>query len=110
MTALPRSLFAALLLGLALSTSAQASTLRCGTQLINEGDKMDAVLEKCGAPAKREVFPPAPPPGFVHHYNFDLYALDIKLPLETNATRDEIQKAMEGHVIGKAVLQTSFKR
>jgi hypothetical protein len=61
MTALPRSLFAALLLGLALSTSAQASTLRCGTQLINEGDKMDAVLEKCGAPAKREVFPPAPP-------------------------------------------------
>ncbi|KRV79661.1 DUF2845 domain-containing protein [Pseudomonas citronellolis] len=61
MTALARNLFAALLLGLALSTSAQASTLRCGTQLINEGDKMDAVLEKCGAPAKREVFPPAPP-------------------------------------------------
>ncbi|WP_444437194.1 DUF2845 domain-containing protein [Pseudomonas sp. A6] len=61
MTALPRSLFAALLLGLALCTGAQASTLRCGTQLINEGDKMDVVLEKCGAPAKREVFPPAPP-------------------------------------------------
>jgi phosphatidylethanolamine-binding protein (PEBP) family uncharacterized protein len=63
-----------------------------------------------GAPASTGFFPPAPPPGFVHHYNFDLYALDIKLPLETNATRDDIQKAMEGHVIGKAVLQTSFKR
>ena len=61
MTALPRSLFAALLLGLALCASAQASTLRCGTQLINEGDKMDVVLEKCGAPAKREVIGPLPP-------------------------------------------------
>lgn len=59
MTALPRSLLAALLL--ALCASAEASTLRCGTQLINEGDKMDVVLEKCGAPAKHEVFPPAPP-------------------------------------------------
>jgi Raf kinase inhibitor-like YbhB/YbcL family protein len=63
-----------------------------------------------GAPASTGFFPPAPPPGFVHHYNFDLYALDTTLPLAATATRDEIQKAMEGHVIGKAVLQTQFKR
>jgi Raf kinase inhibitor-like YbhB/YbcL family protein len=63
-----------------------------------------------GAPASTGYFPPSPPPGFVHHYNFDLYALDTTLPLTGTATRDEIQKAMEGHVIGKAVLQTSFKR
>jgi Raf kinase inhibitor-like YbhB/YbcL family protein len=63
-----------------------------------------------GAPASTGFFPPAPPPGFVHHYDFDLYALDIKLPLETSATRAEIEKAMDGHVIGKAVLQTRFKR
>ncbi|MDF3932443.1 DUF2845 domain-containing protein [Pseudomonas citronellolis] len=59
MPALPRNLLAALLL--ALCASAEASTLRCGTQLINEGDKMDEVLQKCGAPAQREVIPPAPP-------------------------------------------------
>ncbi|MBV9548814.1 MAG: YbhB/YbcL family Raf kinase inhibitor-like protein, partial [Alphaproteobacteria bacterium] len=36
-----------------------------------------------GAPATAGYFPFAPPPGFVHHYNFDLYALDTKLPLDT---------------------------
>jgi Raf kinase inhibitor-like YbhB/YbcL family protein len=61
-------------------------------------------------PATAGYFPFAPPPGFVHHYNFDLYALDIKLPLDTNASRADIEKAMDGHVVGKAVLETRFKR
>ena len=55
-------------------------------------------------------FPFAPPPGFVHHYNFDLYALDTKLPLDTNASRADVESAMAGHVVGKAVLETRFKR
>jgi Raf kinase inhibitor-like YbhB/YbcL family protein len=62
------------------------------------------------APATAGYFPFAPPPGFVHHYNFDLYALDIKLPLDTTASRADIEKAMDGHVVGKAVLETRFKR
>ena len=63
-----------------------------------------------GAPATAGYFPFAPPPGFVHHYNFDLYALDIKLPLDTGASRADIEKALDGHVVGKAVLETRFKR
>lgn len=63
-----------------------------------------------GAPATAGYFPFAPPPGFVHHYNFDLYALDIKLPLDSSATRADIEKALDGHVVGKAVLETRFKR
>jgi Raf kinase inhibitor-like YbhB/YbcL family protein len=55
-------------------------------------------------------FPFAPPPGFVHHYVFELYALDTKLPLDTNATRAEVEKAMDGHIVGKAVMGTRFKR
>lgn len=54
--------------------------------------------------------PFAPPPGFVHHYNFDLYALDSKLALDTNASRADIEGAMAGHVIGKGVMETLFKR
>ena len=54
--------------------------------------------------------PFAPPPGFVHHYDFDLYALDTKLQLDTNATRADVEGAMAGHVVGKAVVQTRFKR
>lgn len=63
-----------------------------------------------GAPATAGYFPFAPPPGFVHHYDFDLYALDTKLTLDTAATRADIEKGLEGHVLGKAVLQTRFKR
>jgi len=63
-----------------------------------------------GAPATAGYFPFAPPPGFVHHYNFDLYALDIKLPLDTSASRADVEKAMDGHVVGKAVMETRFKR
>ncbi len=63
-----------------------------------------------GAPATAGYFPFAPPPGFVHHYNFDLYALDTKLPLDSGASRADIEKALEGHVVGKAVLETRFKR
>ena len=55
-----------------------------------------------GAPATAGYFPFAPPPGFVHHYDFDLYALDTKLDLPGTTTRDDLLKAMEGHVIGKA--------
>ena len=54
--------------------------------------------------------PFAPPPGFAHHYDFDLYALDTKLALDTNATRADVESAMAGHVVGKAVMQTRFKR
>jgi phosphatidylethanolamine-binding protein (PEBP) family uncharacterized protein len=33
---------------------------------------------------------------------FDLYALDKGLDLPATATKDELLKAMEGHVVGKA--------
>ena len=46
--------------------------------------------------------PCAGPPN-PHHYTFELSALDQKLDLPQGATRDQIQKAMEGHVLGSAV-------
>jgi phosphatidylethanolamine-binding protein (PEBP) family uncharacterized protein len=33
---------------------------------------------------------------------FEFYALDIKLDLPANTTREELLKAMDGHVVGKA--------
>jgi phosphatidylethanolamine-binding protein (PEBP) family uncharacterized protein len=41
-------------------------------------------------------------PGPLHHYVFEFYALDTKLDLPANTTREDLLKAMEGHVIGKA--------
>jgi hypothetical protein len=47
-------------------------------------------------------FGPGAGPGPLHHYVFEFYALDTKLDLPANTTRDELLKAMDGHVIGKA--------
>jgi Raf kinase inhibitor-like YbhB/YbcL family protein len=63
-----------------------------------------------GAVANVGFAPPGPPPGFFHHYDFDLYALDTKLALDTNASRADIEAAMAGHIVGKGVIQTRFKR
>jgi len=46
--------------------------------------------------------PGAPAAGPLHHYVFELYALDTKLDLGPDATRDAVMKAMDGHVLGKA--------
>ncbi len=48
--------------------------------------------------------------GPVHHYTFELYALDIKLDLTADATRADVLKAIDGHILGKAVLMGRFKR
>ena len=59
---------------------------------------------------------PGAPPGPYHHYTFELYALDIKLdvpqgtPQQAADTRTAIVNAMDGHVLGKAILVARFHR
>lgn len=55
-------------------------------------------------------FGPGAGPGPWHHYIFEFYALDTKLDLPDSPlpTRDELMKAMEGHVIGKAAYTGRF--
>jgi Raf kinase inhibitor-like YbhB/YbcL family protein len=47
---------------------------------------------------------PCPPKGPEHHYVFNLYALDKPLDLVAGATKDEVRQAIEGHILGQAVL------
>ena len=54
--------------------------------------------------------PGAPPAGPYHHYTFVLYALDTKLDLGPDATREQVVAAMEGHILGKGVLVGRFHR
>jgi Raf kinase inhibitor-like YbhB/YbcL family protein len=49
-------------------------------------------------------FGPCAPPGPVHHYTFELLALDSKLDLPAGASRDDILKAADGHVLTGTVL------
>jgi phosphatidylethanolamine-binding protein (PEBP) family uncharacterized protein len=46
--------------------------------------------------------------GPYHHYTFELFALDTKLDLTDSATRADVMKAIDGHIIGKAVLEGRF--
>jgi len=54
--------------------------------------------------------PGAPAVGPHHHYTFELFALDTKLNLGPDATRAEVLQAMEGHILGKGVLEGRFHR
>ena len=54
---------------------------------------------------------PCPPDGSVpHHYVFTLYALDAPIPLSIGATKEELIKLMEGHILGKAELVGLYAR
>jgi hypothetical protein len=48
--------------------------------------------------------------GIYHHYTLELYALDTKLSLGPDATRDQVLAAMDGHVIGKTAIEGRFHR
>jgi Raf kinase inhibitor-like YbhB/YbcL family protein len=58
--------------------------------------------------------PGAPATGPLHHYTFELYALDTKLDVPPGAdaweTRTKIWQAINGHILGKAVYVGLFKR
>jgi Raf kinase inhibitor-like YbhB/YbcL family protein len=58
--------------------------------------------------------PGAPATGPPHHYTFEIYALDTKIdvPASSDAfeTRTNVLRAMQGHVLGKAVYMGLFRR
>ena len=79
---------------------------------LGTGDLADGTRNGPGINAMRNqppgYFGPGAGPGPIHHYVFEFYALDTKLELAANCTRDELMKAMDGHVIGKAAYYGRF--
>jgi Raf kinase inhibitor-like YbhB/YbcL family protein len=80
-----------------------------------EGIPPDAPLANGGKQGKnmmgRAAYQgPCAPPGLPHHYTFELYALDKKLDLPEGASREDIQKAMDSHVLSSAVYIGLFSR
>jgi len=52
---------------------------------------------------------PCPPSG-THHYHFKVYAVDTELSLKAGATKDELLKAMEGHIVAQGQLTGTYAR
>jgi len=50
------------------------------------------------------------PPGGTHRYYFKLYALDTEINLEAGATKSELLKAMEGHILVEGQLMGRYER
>ena len=53
---------------------------------------------------------PCPPPGKPHRYFFKLYALDGALALGAGATKADVERAMQGHILGHAEWVGRFGR
>ena len=73
---------------------------------LGPGDLADGTRNGPGIAARGgnpgAYFGPGAGPGPIHHYVFEFYALDTKLDLPANTTREDLLKAMDGHVVGKA--------
>jgi len=83
-----------------------------------EGVPMGAQLQN-GAyqlSASGQVYrgPGAPATGPRHHYTFELFALDTKVDVQPSTdpfqTRADVMKAIQGHILGKAVYMGLFHR
>ena len=77
------------------------------------GDRPDGSRQQSASGAVYRG-PGAPANGPLHHYTFELYALDTKLDVQPSAdafeTRANVMKAIQGHILAKAVYGGLFRR
>ncbi|MBN9589908.1 MAG: YbhB/YbcL family Raf kinase inhibitor-like protein [Alphaproteobacteria bacterium] len=76
----------------------------------NEATLPDGTIQPLNTGRKPGFMGPGAPCCVYHHYTFQLYALDTKLSLGPDATRAQIMSAMDGHVLGKAVVVGRFHK
>ncbi|MBU0706474.1 YbhB/YbcL family Raf kinase inhibitor-like protein [Patescibacteria group bacterium] len=76
---------------------------------IGENSKPNSGLETTTDFGKPGYGAPCPPSGS-HRYYFYLYALDTTLDLPVTVTKDDVETAMEGHIIEKAELMGNYER
>ena len=53
---------------------------------------------------------PCPPPGKSHRYFFKLYALDTHLALKPGASKKDLERAMQSHILAQAETMARFSR
>ena len=81
----------------------------------NTADLPDGSHQTNGNPGQGGItgyLPPCPPQNvpLPHHYAFDMFALDTKVDLPETATRADLMKVMDGHILGHDSLVVPFHR
>ncbi len=60
--------------------------------------------------SKKQAYMGPCPPDREHRYFFKLYALDTRLSLPAGATKEEVEEAMEGHIVAEATLMGRYNK
>jgi Raf kinase inhibitor-like YbhB/YbcL family protein len=86
-----------------------------GVRSLPEGVPAESVVEGLGEHGSNSwgnlgYGGPCPPTGNPHRYTFRLYALDALLDLEIGVDRAELDRAMEGHILGAGELVGRYGR
>jgi len=81
---------------------------------VPKGEKLADGAQQISASGAVYRGPGAPATGPLHHYTFELFALDTKIDVTAGAdaweTRTKVYQAMNGHILGKAVYVGLFRR
>ena len=67
----------------------------------------DGTVQGSNGAGHRAYDGPCPPSG-THRYFFKLYALEAMLDLKSGATKDQLLKAMQGHILAQGELMGTF--
>lgn len=79
-----------------------------GSTLPDGAHQMKRLRSTPGSPYS--YYGPCAPPGPNHHYVFELYALDTMLTLPEDASRADILKAADGHILAASAWIGTFHR
>ncbi len=79
------------------------------TKEITENNNFPGAIEGITNFGKPGYGGPCPPSG-THRYFFKLYALDTTLSIESKNSKEDLEEAMEGHILEKAELVGKYSR
>lgn len=79
------------------------------TKEIREHTAPNGAWEGVNSGGEQGYTGPCPPPG-IHRYFFRLFALDSRLKLPEESTKEELETAMAGHIMATAELMGTYAR
>jgi len=80
-----------------------------GTNNIGENSTPQGAVEGMNSAGRTGYTSPCPPSG-THRYFFKLYALGTMLSFDSSATREDVEKAMEGRILDQTTLVGLYQR
>jgi Raf kinase inhibitor-like YbhB/YbcL family protein len=83
--------------------------INLSTSIIGEGEVPAGSLQGINDFGKKPYGGPCPPSG-THHYYFKLYALDRELELDPSSKKEDVELAIQDHILEQAELIGLYQR